>query len=490
MSEKEFETYKYLGLLLGVSFFIFLIKIGASMHGYPYILNVDEPAVVRSSLGLRFDFWINHFDWPHLNYYLNYVFYFVFIKFRGALQQLGARAYLEPYAPIIWNDPFVFYFLSRILNSFMVMISVLPLYLFIIELFEDRANRYTAALFGGLSLLLFNIVLGNSLLALQDPPILLLSTLILYFSIRIFADPNKRSNFIWFGVYVGLATALKYNLGLFGLLIFSSFFSKVEYNPLKIISKIFTAAVFSIIVFLICNISIFKYWDVFWSYEVGKGFLWQITSNVDPLSGISYLLNIFKQTKNLILNNLPVSLFMLAGFIAYCIDCFRDTKYLKIKSFYLAFFILMFLFTSRYGRAGNHYFIPLYPFFALLAGYSTKIFVRERKNILTWVVLCFVLSVIKLVPYFMPDNFTESVKYVQKIKGTENVYTLGDDLDAFNMINNFGFKKAKNDSKIEEQSIIITEVSLDNRPEYVLGKIFDYTQSRGRKVYVYFYRPR
>jgi len=109
MSEKEFETYKYLGLLLGVSFFIFLIKIGASMHGYPYILNVDEPAVVRSSLGLRFDFWINHFDWPHLNYYLNYVFYFVFIKFRGALQQLGARAYLEPYAPIIWNDPFVFY---------------------------------------------------------------------------------------------------------------------------------------------------------------------------------------------------------------------------------------------------------------------------------------------------------------------------------------------------------------------------------------------
>jgi hypothetical protein len=98
--------------------------------------------------------------------------------------------------------------------------------------------------------------------------------------------------------------------------------------------------------------------------------------------------------------------------------------------------------------------------------------------------------VIKLVPYFMPDNFTESVKYVQKIRGTENVYTLGDDLDAFNMINNFGFKKAKNDSKIEEQSIIITEVSLDNRPEYVLGKIFDYTQSRGRKVYVYFYRPR
>jgi hypothetical protein len=136
------------------------------------------------------------------------------------------------------------------------------------------------------------------------------------------------------------------------------------------------------------------------------------------------------------------------------------------------------------------WYIPLYPFFALLAGYSTKIFVRERKNILTWVVLCFVLSVIKLVPYFMPDNFTESVKYVQKIRGTENVYTLGDDLDAFNMINNFGFKKAKNDSKIEEQSIIITEVSLDNRPEYVLGKIFDYTQSRGRKVYVYFYRPR
>ena len=120
------SIHKY---LLGILSFGLIIRLVGLMYGHPYILNIDEPALVRSALGIRFSIWVDHFDWPHFNFYLHYVFYEIFIKFRGVLQVLNLRGSIESFAPIVWDDPFIFYLLSRFLNSILVVLSGIPLYM-------------------------------------------------------------------------------------------------------------------------------------------------------------------------------------------------------------------------------------------------------------------------------------------------------------------------------------------------------------------------
>jgi hypothetical protein len=486
---KIYETNKYLGVLLSFALLVFITKIVASLHGYPYILNIDEPALVRSSLGLRFNFWITHFDWPHLNFYLNYVFYECFIKFRFILQYLNLRGYIEPWAPLFWNDPFIFYYLSRVLNSFFVSLSVIPLYFFVTKLLADRNNSYVVAFFSGMSLLLFDVVLTNSLLAIQESALLFFSSLILYLSLKI-NDDSRVKNFVIFGFVVGLAASIKYNAGLLGFTVAVAFLNSQKPERIKVISKIVLAVLVSVIVFCLANISILKYWEIFWSEIPGKGFLWQLKSNSSPLQGLDYFENILKQLKNLLVDNVPMSFFMILGLAIYIRDSFRDLRVSVSKLFYLCLTIILFLFISRYGRAGAHYFIPLYPIFAIFVGYSGRFFIRERRNVFTWILLCMILFVVKIYPYFTNSNIVEAVEYANKLTFDYQVYVAGDDLESVNIINNLGFKKAKNDSKIEPQGILLTEREFDNKPEFKLLKIIDNAHSISKKVYIYSYIPR
>lgn len=100
-------------ILLGLA-----LRLYGLNHGFPFIFHPDEPAVVRSATGIRFESNPGHFDWPHLHFYLNFFLYWVFIKFRGLLQILGLRSFLASTFPLLWRDPLVFYWLSRLFDAF------------------------------------------------------------------------------------------------------------------------------------------------------------------------------------------------------------------------------------------------------------------------------------------------------------------------------------------------------------------------------------
>src|SRR3989344_8309710 len=115
--------------IVAVLLFALAVRLVGINHGFPFIFHVDEPAVVRSALGLRFDPNPGHFDWPHLYFYLNYFLYFLFIKFRAFLQILNLRAAVEDIFPLLWRDPLIFYVISRSLSAIMGAFTVIPVYL-------------------------------------------------------------------------------------------------------------------------------------------------------------------------------------------------------------------------------------------------------------------------------------------------------------------------------------------------------------------------
>src|SRR3989344_7334713 len=88
---------KELALLVVFAFFIRLVGVS---HSLPFVYNVDEPTVVRSTIMLRDSLNPGHFDWPHFYYYINGVFYIVFVFIRSILEVFS----LQNIFLYLWQD--------------------------------------------------------------------------------------------------------------------------------------------------------------------------------------------------------------------------------------------------------------------------------------------------------------------------------------------------------------------------------------------------
>src|SRR3972149_2896119 len=133
-----------LQLLLAIVLVGLGLRLWGIEHGFPFIFHPDEPAVVRSALGIRFEANPKHFDWPHLHFYLNYFLFFLFIKARGLAQALGLQAFLAAKFPLLWEDPLVFYWLSRVFDAFLGALTAVPVFLAGRKLFSKRVGLLAA----------------------------------------------------------------------------------------------------------------------------------------------------------------------------------------------------------------------------------------------------------------------------------------------------------------------------------------------------------
>src|SRR3989338_10908526 len=105
---KRIDLGKYKWLVLIFSLSLLVRTIGVS-HGFPFIFHPDEPAVVRSAVGIRFNLNPKHFDWPSLHFYLNFFIFSFLISFRSLLQILNLKRIIISVYPLLWRDPLVFY---------------------------------------------------------------------------------------------------------------------------------------------------------------------------------------------------------------------------------------------------------------------------------------------------------------------------------------------------------------------------------------------
>ena len=131
-----------------VLFIIFLIAFifrsaGAS-HDFPFIFHPDEPTIIRSALGIRFNSNPAHFDWPHLYIYLNYFLYMAFAYFRDFVSNLGLRQLFEGVFSIMWQDNIVFYYITRLLTAFLGALTIVPVYLTGKNIFNNKVGLLSA----------------------------------------------------------------------------------------------------------------------------------------------------------------------------------------------------------------------------------------------------------------------------------------------------------------------------------------------------------
>ena len=86
-------------------------------NGFPFIFHPDEPTIIRSALGIRFNPNPKHFDWPHLYIYLNYFLYMIFAKIRGLTVTFGLRDLVAKFIPLVWDENLIYYYLTRCFSA-------------------------------------------------------------------------------------------------------------------------------------------------------------------------------------------------------------------------------------------------------------------------------------------------------------------------------------------------------------------------------------
>ena len=241
-----------------------IIRLIGITHGFPYIYHPDEPTVVRSALGLRFDLNPHHFDWPHLYYYLNYFVYLVFAKIRDLVTMVGLRNWLTNIAPIIYNDNLIFYLLTRIFSVVLGALTIIPVYLWIKKIVSKNAAILAAGLFA-----LTPLHVRNSHYTLIDVPMLFFLSWSLFFSS---VSP------VLAGLFLGFSASTKYNGILGGLFIVIYYFLCKSKPLIQRIVNVIKLGIFTIIGFFIGTPYALLDFETFKITDGPQGALWQFTN--------------------------------------------------------------------------------------------------------------------------------------------------------------------------------------------------------------------
>ena len=193
---------KNLILLLILSFlirFIFIFK------DLPFITHPDEPTVVNSTLNLKYDLNPRHFDWPTFYYYINYLFFSILYFIERLMNRIG-----HPFPSIVATENF--YLLSRIITCVFGSLSVLFMYLLVLNLTNKKSVGLISAII--LSIIPFHIT--RSAQSLTDVPMLFFIITSLYYLSRN-VNEFKWKNIYLSSFFIGLAVSTKYNGYMFAL---------------------------------------------------------------------------------------------------------------------------------------------------------------------------------------------------------------------------------------------------------------------------------
>lgn len=360
---------------------LFLRWWGAA-YGLPLVFNIDEPALVRSTIGLRFHANPGHFDWPHFHYYVNFVFYTGLYLVRGFIQVLGLRNWVEGIFPLGWQDPAIFYLISRLVNGVLGALTLVPLYLAAKELLGERKAFLAAAI-----LAVIPLHVAESHLATLDVALTFWVAGYLYTSVRAYRT-GKLTDYLAAGALLGLAASTKYQAVLLApylvILHLARSFNgkegrkeslrlaelsagKPAAGVRKLLSGVeikkiglagITAAVFF---FLGTPFALFDF-DTFFSDQPKMGALWQF-ENIGRVERAEYLPQLYDNTTRILRESLSLPLLLIILLNVVLLLFFNRRKLKDILNIGLP--LVLFLYASSLDRSPGHYFIFLYPMWAM-----------------------------------------------------------------------------------------------------------------------------
>ncbi len=447
-------------LFLSPLFYIFLLIIVlryiGTNHGFPYIYNVDEPTLVKTTLNLRFSPWIERFDWPHFNYYFHFIFYWIFIKFRALIQMVGLDGSLKSLAPILWDDPFVFYFLSRVINTTLSILSVIPVFYVTKDIFNKKTATVTA-----ISYLLFPYLTSHSRYAIQDSAMMSWLAFYYWFLYR-YWNKGKIKDLLLSALFIGLATGVKYNAILFSvavpILLFLQMKARSMPRILNYIKNNFLAGIVIIVVFLVVCPSVIYHFDLFWSNKPGVGIFWQLQSNLVKYTLVETPYYAFLDYVD-ILNGTGILLSV--GFILYPVF-YRKLDITKENKIFMAVFWLIsvgyFLYATRIVLSGPRFYLPIYPLIAIVGSFIYfELSKLKYYKYLSTVYLAILFGVVVYRSIGFTQEPTVNLAYYkyQELVRTNSVYIRGEDIERLNLLNNLGLRKLRPTTQLNKGNYII-----------------------------------
>ncbi len=504
------------------------LRLWGIKHGFPFIFHPDEPTIINSALAVRFDSNPGHFDWPHLYIYLNYFLYMLFGKFRNIIADVGLRDQTAIWFPLMWDEKIVFYYLTRCFSAILGALTVIPVFLTAKNLFGRKVGLLSALAF---SLMPYHV--RHSHYALGDVPMAFFLSWAMYFSSLIMKSNNLR-NYIFSGLFVGLAASNKYNGGLSALMVpvahFMRIFSqrygfkgkenesnvkdnqKAKIIDFKGILYLFISGLSAFIGFLIGTPYALFDFRTFSSTEYGKGAFWQF-ENVGSLKLLDHINTFFGDITNQLLSDTgyTIMIIYILGLIFLIYKLIK--KRISDKDFFLLFFYLISLFLiwyiSGFEKSRSHYYFVFYPFAAVIFGYYTcflyKFFTKIITKRETFFAFLFLIALFSL-----PTVFSFKQSYSFHKGDTRNdlytwllnnyhpedavVYNDNDVLDVLRYIGIEPIKNLDNVRKYDKALIIVSEPGEDEDEFFIkrgsyMSKIEEFSNNLrlGPRIDVYSY---
>ena len=432
------------------------LRLTGIQHGFPFIFHPDEPTIIRSALGIRFEANPKHFDWPHLYIYVNYFLYMIFGKFRSLLEVVNLKGTFLNIFPLIWNDDLIFYCITRCLSAILGGLTAIPVYLAGKKFFGRKAG-----ILGALAITLMPYHVWHSHYSLGDiPSVFLLSWGIYYSSLII--KSSDRKNYILAGLFIGLSASIKYNGGLTAIMVPVAHFLRIfwdnkgrdkvkEFHKIFInksdINNLILSGVSAFLGFLVGTPFALFDFKTFSRTDGPQGAFWQFT-NVGSVNSYQHFDKFISESFGRLLNDTGFVVMPLF-FIGLFYVLFRlIKKKIEEKDIYLSFIYIVSLsliwYLSGFKNNRSHYYFIVYPYLALIFGYFItwikekgwgKDFNLELKNrskkilslfpILLFLPL-FIMAVNNAKRYYMNDTRTSLYRWILENGGTDEVAVYND----------------------------------------------------------------
>lgn len=383
---KAIKQSRELQILSLIVFIALVLRLIGIQHGFPFIFHPDEPAVVRSATGIRFDPNPGHFDWPHLHFYLNYFVHFLFIKFRGFLQVIGLQEPIAKRFPLLWSDPLVFYWLSRVFDAFLGAFTAIPLFLAGKKLKNAKTGLLAAAV-----LAVFPHHVHVSHFALIDVPTVFWLAWALYFSVNIFKE-FRIKDYLLAGLFIGFAASTKYNGGLAAIVVFTAHLLRVLENKenffsLDNLKALIFSGLMAIAGFIIGTPYSVLDFPTFIGDDSPNGAMWQFT-NVGSVAFPLRIQQFFKAITTQYLFDYGVT--FIAIFTLFSI--YATFKMRKRYCLVLIPALFLLFYTAGFAKFRIHYFMTAYPFMMLAIALAFSEFIEKKSKVLQNVLLVLVFS--------------------------------------------------------------------------------------------------
>ena len=484
------KASNYLPLIIALALGLRLVGI---THGFPFIFHTDEPALVRSALGIKFDLNPGHFDWPHLYIYLNYFVYMVFARFRDIIAVLGYKEYTYFTLPILWDDELIFYLITRVFSAVLGALTVIPVYLTAKKIFNQRAGWLA-----GLALAITPFHVWHSHYSLADVPMMFFLAWALYFTASVLFK-NSLKDYILAGLFIGLAASTKYNGALMaGGLVLAHLIRVLSEKHEKILDidswkRLVLAAVFSTAGFVVGTpYSVLDY-ETFIRMDGPKGALWQFTNvgSVDFFTRIKQFVDIlvFKLPENF---GYTIMVLFIITFIYVLINMIKNKKLWINKD--LLFFVLLgtgFIFyIAGQERLRAHYFFIVYP--VVIVG-SIGFLVQQLDKLTNkyknmWWLLIFIVplcfSLLASYAFYRTDTRLELEEWLLDNHSGRYIYYEGSVLRPI-IEENYSYSKKVSGKEMNLNSGSLLILSDENTSNYNLVKTFDNKFRRGPVINVY-----